>query len=106
MLSGPESRIRVKTWGNYVSNNCYFFDHPVFLYAVPPAIQIARAKKEKEDDPTGLNSLMFNKNKKIPLTNKKKDKDYTQVSTYKPTGNLIYSNELLGKISNSMKKDK
>jgi hypothetical protein len=66
----------------------------------------SKNKKEKEDDPTGLNSLMFNKNKKIPLTNKNKDKDYTQVSTYKPTGNLIYSNELLGKISNSMTKDK
>ena len=68
---------------------------------------VITSKKEKsqEDDPTGLNSLIFKKNEKIPIKNNKKDKNYTEVSTYKPTGNLIYSNELLGKIANSMKKD-
>ena len=51
--------------------------------------------KDPEDDPSGLNSLIFKKNEKIPIKNNKKDKNYTEISTYKPTGNLIYSNELL-----------
>ena len=67
---------------------------------------ISNKKQEKEDDPSGLNSLIFKKNEKRPIKNNKKDKDYTQISNYKPTGNLIYSNELLGKVVNSMRKDK
>tara|TARA_X000000368_G_C22934368_1_gene669188 strand:- start:214 stop:792 length:579 start_codon:yes stop_codon:yes gene_type:complete len=64
-----------------------------------------KKQENNDDDPNSLNSLIFKKNTKIPLTKNKKDKNYTQVSTYKPTGNLIYSNELLGKVVNSMKKD-
>ena len=66
---------------------------------------ISKKKEEKEDDPTGLNSLIFKKNEKVPLKNSKKSQNYTEVSTYKPTGNLIYSNELIGKIANSMSKN-
>ncbi len=66
---------------------------------------ISNKKEEKKDDPTGLNSLIFKKNQKIPLKNTKKDQKYNQISNYKPTGNLIYSNELLGKISNSIQKN-
>ena len=66
---------------------------------------ISKKKEEKEDDPTGLNSLIFKKNEKIPLKNNKKMQNYTEISSYKPTGNLIYSNELIGKITNSMTKN-
>lgn len=63
---------------------------------------ISKKKEEREDDPSGINSLIFKKNEKISLKNDKKMQNFTQVSSYKPTGNLIYSNELIGKISNSI----
>lgn len=66
---------------------------------------IANKKERNEDDPSGLNSLIFKKNEKISLKNDKKMKNFTEVSSYKPTGNLIYSNELIGKISNSIAKN-
>ena len=45
------------------------------------------------------------KSKNIPLENKKeKNKNYTEIKTYKPTGNLIYSNELLKKVTDSINK--
>jgi ribosomal protein L11 len=38
----------------------------------------------------------------VPVTvNKKEDKNYTKVSQYKPTGNLIYNTALLKKIENN-----
>ena len=64
-----------------------------------------KKQENKDDDPTSINSLIFNKSSKIPIPKNKKDKDYTQISTYKPTGNLIYSNDLIGRVENSMKKD-
>jgi hypothetical protein len=35
---------------------------------------------------------------------KKEDKNYTEISKYKPTGNLIYNQNLLKKIENNIKK--
>lgn len=61
-------------------------------------------KKEKKDTPEDINLLMFKKNEKIEVSNKK-NKDFKAINTYKPTGNLIYSNDLVDKINISMKKD-
>ena len=61
-----ETIIKVDGFGNVISN---------------------KKDKDPEDDPTGLNSLIFKKNEKIPIKNNKKEKNYTEISTYKPTGN-------------------
>ena len=42
--------------------------------------------------------------KKISLQNKANKKEYKSINTYKPTGNFIYSNELLNKIDSSISK--
>jgi len=59
--------------------------------------------KSKNDDSKktttscDMNSLMFNNTDvKVGVENQKKD--YKQISSYKPTGNLIYNNALLKKI--------
>ena len=60
--------------------------------------------EEKKEDPSNINSLIFKKSDKVSLENKKVNKNYKDINTYKPTGNLIYSNDLIDKISDSMKK--
>jgi len=48
-----------------------------------------------------MNSLLLRKTN-VPIGIKKKDdKNYTQISKYKPTGNLIYNTALLKKIENN-----
>ena len=63
-------------------------------------------KKEKEKDSSDINNLMFKTKNNIALENKNKKiiKDFNSVSNYKPTGNLIYSDALLEKISDSIQK--
>ena len=59
--------------------------------------------KSKNDDskknsaPTDMNSLMFN-NADVKVGAENQKKDYKQISSYKPTGNLTYNNALLKKI--------
>ena len=62
-------------------------------------------KKKNEDstDPTNMNSLLVKKTN-VPITNKKESKNYAQISNYKPTGNLIYNQNLLKKIENNINK--
>jgi hypothetical protein len=61
-------------------------------------------KKNKEDGKDNINTLLLKK-KDIPINaNKKADNNYTQISKYKPTGNLIYNNALLRKIEDSTTK--
>jgi hypothetical protein len=61
-------------------------------------------KSVKNNDSGNMNNLMFANKKKgnIKLDNNSK-KNYKQISTYKPTGNLIYSNGLLKSLENSTK---
>lgn len=60
--------------------------------------------ENKGTDPKDMNSLLLRKTN-VPVTvNKKEDKNYTQVSQYKPTGNLIYNTALLKKIENNNNK--
>ena len=59
-----------------------------------------KKKDDKTVDPTNINNLLVRKTN-VPVTVKKKDdKNYTQISEYKPTGNLIYNTALLKKIEN------
>ena len=64
--------------------------------------QVAEKKKDlKNNNPQNMNSLLARK-QNVPVTVKKKDdKKYTQISEYKPTGNLIYNTALLKKIENN-----
>ena len=60
--------------------------------------------ENKVTDPKDMNSLLLRKTN-VPVTvNKKENKNYTQVSQYKPTGNLIYNTALLKKIENNNNK--
>ena len=67
--------------------------------------QVAEKKKDvKSNNPQNMNSLLVRK-QNVPVTGKKKDdKKYTQISEYKPTGNLIYNTALLKKIENNNNK--
>jgi hypothetical protein len=60
--------------------------------------------ENKITDPKDMNSLLLRKTN-VPVTvNKKEDKNYTKISQYKPTGNLIYNTALLKKIENNNNK--
>ena len=65
---------------------------------------IVKSKKnvDKTEDPTNLNALIFNKQDIKTAANKTKS-DYKQISSYKPTGNLIYNTTLLKKIEDKTK---
>ena len=53
-----------------------------------------KSNNDNNDEPENINNLMFASKKNIKIENKPK-KDYKQTSSYKPTGNFIYSNGLL-----------
>ncbi len=59
--------------------------------------------KKKNDEPENVNLLMFKQQNK-KLTVKKKNEQYTAISSYKPTGNLIYNKDLLQSIEDKTKK--
>jgi len=62
-----------------------------------------KKKQDKSNDPEDMNSLFMRKSTVPIAVNKKVDKKYTQISKYKPTGNLIYNTALLKKIENNNK---
>jgi len=64
-------------------------------------VEETKKLENKITDPKDMNSLLLRKTN-VPVTvNKKEDKNYTKVSQYKPTGNLIYNAALLKKIENN-----
>ena len=66
---------------------------------------IKKKQKEKEKD---TNTMLLNK-KSTPLKSilkKDKEKEYKSISTYRPTGNLIYNNKLLESIDNKVTGEK
>jgi len=65
---------------------------------------VVSKKNKQKKDPEDINYLMFKKNDKISIQNKDSKKEYKSINTYKPSGNFIYSNELLNKIDSSMSK--
>ena len=54
---------------------------------------VKEKKNKKNNEPENVNDLMFKKEKK-GILKKDNDKKYTSISSYKPTGNLIYNDEL------------
>ena len=67
--------------------------------------QLAEKKNSvKSNKPQDMNSLLARKQNVSVTVNKKDDKKYTQISEYKPTGNLIYNTALLKKIENNNNK--
>lgn len=63
-------------------------------------------KKQKEEKDT--NTMLLN-HKSTPLKSilkKDKEKEYKSISTYRPTGNLIYNNKLLESIDNKVSGEK
>jgi hypothetical protein len=58
--------------------------------------------KKKKDNQEDMNSLIFKKKDNIKLEKKVINTNFKDINTYKPTGNLIYSNSLINKISESV----
>ena len=56
-------------------------------------------KAENEGDEQDMNSRLFN-DKNNPL--QKNKKEYTPLDQYKPTGNLVYNQEMFEKIDKKM----
>jgi len=58
------------------------------------------AKKEDEEKEENMDYSLFNdRNKEDSNSNgKKEQKQYTPIGTYKPTGNLVYNQELFEKL--------
>lgn len=65
---------------------------------------ITRKKKNKEN----TNSLLLRDNPSTlkSILKKDKDKNYKQISTYKPTGNLIYNTKLIESIEDKVTNNK
>tara|TARA_B100001093_G_C26856893_1_gene1027889 strand:+ start:5381 stop:5965 length:585 start_codon:yes stop_codon:yes gene_type:complete len=58
-------------------------------------------KKNKKEDKNDINGLLLkngSSSEKKGILKKGKDKNYKDISTYKPTGNLIYNNKIIRKI--------
>jgi hypothetical protein len=56
-------------------------------------------KKDDNSSNNDPNTLMFQSGKNIPISqNKKNDENFKSINSYKPTGNLIYNNNLLKKL--------
>ena len=58
-------------------------------------------KKNKKEDKDDINSLLLkngSSSEKKGILKKGKDKNYKDISSYKPTGNLIYNNKIIRKI--------
>ena len=58
---------------------------------------------EKKNSPTDVNSILVRKSN-VPVTVKKANKEYTKISEYVPTGNLIYNKALLKRIETNINK--
>ena len=48
------------------------------------------------------NSILLNGKNKNTIVKKKDNKQYTQISKYNPTGNLVYNSNLLKKIEDKL----
>ena len=59
-------------------------------------------KKNKQQDKESLNGLLLKNTpgEKKGILKKKNDRNYTAISTYKPTGNLIYNTKMIQSIEN------
>ena len=84
-----------------LDNNIDPVDHPFIIGAFTnPSGNSGRYSGNNNNDSTNINDLMFNtKNKASTSSSKEKANDYKDIKTYKPSGRLIYSNNLLKKLN-------
>lgn len=54
-------------------------------------------------DSSDVNALVLNRPVTSLAVNKKDEKEYKPITSYKPTGNLIYNNELIKKVEDKFK---
>ena len=65
---------------------------------------LIKKNKTKNNDDEDINTLMFKKKDDLSIQKKKnKDNNFKEISTYKPTGNFIYSDSLINKLSENIK---
>jgi hypothetical protein len=57
--------------------------------------EVISKEEKKEDD---MNSKLFNDRQNPTTTGQKEQKQYTPIGQYKPTGNLIYNDEMFEKL--------
>ena len=57
-------------------------------------------KRDKDED-SNPNSFILKSNNNIPIQDNKKE--YKEIKSYKPTGNLIYNQDLLKRIEDKSK---
>ena len=50
------------------------------------------------NEPADVNEILLNKNSETLQKGKQPKKEYTPINSYKPSGNLVYDNEMLNKI--------
>jgi hypothetical protein len=56
--------------------------------------------ENKNSEPTNPNDYLFNKKDDNINLNKQQKKNYTPINSYKPSGNLVYNEDLLNRIEN------
>ena len=79
----------------------YVFGVLLVMFIVQRAAKPLPQKKNKKDDGNINNLLLKNgSSEKTGILKKKDNRNYKQISTYKPTGNLIYNTNLIKSISN------
>ena len=54
--------------------------------------------KTETNEDIDVNEMLLNKNTEISQKGKPQKKEYTPINSYKPSGNLIYDNDMLNKI--------
>jgi len=91
------------SWGHYIDKSGRANFKKMYGYRIDG---FGRPVKEKSK--TIQNTRSFNPNIMLmkgvaPPTNEKAQKNYKEISTYKPTGNLIYSPELIKRIETRTK---
>jgi hypothetical protein len=67
---------------------------------------IKKSNKNNPESKSDINALLLtNKSNNIKIKKDDKKSNFTNITTYKPTGNLIYNNKLIESIENTAKND-
>jgi hypothetical protein len=95
------------SWQHYIDKKNRLLFKKQYGYAINGFGESVKEKKEeKKMNAKNANSLIL---KKLPTSikpsEKDKDKNYKLISTYKPTGHLIYNTSLLKTISDGVEKN-
>lgn len=87
------------SWQHYIEKGKREDFKKIYGYSIDGFGRAIKDKTKMLKDKTYVNpNTILMKGISISTTNEKPAKDYKQISTYKPTGNLIYNRDLLKKI--------